>query len=238
MKTRLSSPSRCEGGMSIVEMIVSTAVFSVAMAAMISASIALQTSYAATEDYFTGEGDQLRVMDYFNTDLRRALAVGLNANSVTYNGTTYSNTVPAGATKYLTVVIPNYRNDANTSPGTINFPTITSDKVAYGTAGNNSPVKVSYYLLGTSLYRVEVDPDRAATDLRNQPRSIADNVSDFNIADSFFANPLTTQTFVSISATFAPKYSRSGWTAALTSNTAARAGTTVGTKIQLRNLSQ
>lgn len=232
MKMRLS-PSRSQSGLSLVEMIVSAAIFSVAMAAMMTASVALQTSYAATDDYFVGEGDQLRVMDYFNTDLRRALAVGLNADSVTYNGTTYSNSVPSGATKYLTVVIPNYKNDA-TSPGTTNFPTVTSDKISYGT----TPVKVSYYLLGNSLFRQEVDPDLAATDRRNQPRSIADNVSDFNISNSFITNPLTTETFVSISATFAPKYSRRGWAAALTSNTASRTGTTVGNKIQLRNLSQ
>jgi hypothetical protein len=229
MKMRLSH-TLCQSGMSIVEMIVSTAVYSVAMAAMLSAAIALQTSYSATEDYFSGEGDQLRVMDYFDTDLRRALAVSLNSNSVTYNGTTYSNNVPAGATKYLTVIIPNYKNNS-TSPATTNFPTITSDKVSYG----SSPVKISYYLLGNSLYRMEVDPDLSSGDSRNQPRSIADSVSDFTITDSTIANPLTTETFVSVSATFAPKYSRSGWTAALTSNTTSRTGTTVGTKIQLRN---
>jgi prepilin-type N-terminal cleavage/methylation domain-containing protein len=226
------SSSRRRSGLTLVEMIVSTAVFSVAMAAMLTASVALQTSYVATDDYFVGEGDQLRVMDYFNTDLRRALAVGLNADSVTYNGATYSNSVPAGATKYLTVVIPNYKNDS-TSPATTNFPTVTSDKVSYGA----TPVKVSYYLLGNSLFRQEVDPDLGPTDKRNLPRSIADNVSDFNITNSFVTNPLTTETFVSISATFAPKYSRRGWTAALTLNTASRTGTTMGNKIQLRNLS-
>jgi len=227
-------PSRSvlQRGLSIVEMIVATAVFSVAMAAMIGASISLQMSFSATEDYFLGEGDQLRVMDYFNTDLRRALAVGLNSNSVAYKGTSYSNNVPAGATKYLTVVIPNYK-DESTSPTSTRFPTVASDSVAYGTG----PVKVSYYLLGSTLYRVEVDPDLAASDSRNNPRSIADNVSDFNITDSVVANPLITETVVSISATFAPKYSRSGWAASLLSNTtSARVGTTIGSKIQLRNV--
>ena len=232
MKMRLST-SRRESGITIVEMIVSAAIFSVGMAAMLTASVALQTSYAATDDYFVGEGDQLRVMDYFNTDLRRALAVGLNTDTVTYNGTSYSNSVPSGATKYLMVVIPNYKNDA-TSPASTNFPTVASDKLTYGA----TPVKVSYYLLGNSLFRQEVDPDLATTDKRNQPRSIADNVSDFNITNSVITSPLTTETFVSISATFAPKYSRRGWTAALASNTASRTGTTVGNKIQLRNLSQ
>jgi hypothetical protein len=230
MKMRISRSLR-QSGMSIAEMIVATAVFSVAMAAMLGASVALQTSYAGTEDYFTGEGDQLRVMDYFNTDLRRAMAVGLNSSSVSYNSIVYSNTVPAGATKYLTVVVPNYR-DGTTSPSTVRFPTVTSDKISYGT----TPVAVSYYLLGTSLYRVEVDPDLAAGDSRNSPKSIADNVSDFNITDSFVTSSLTTVTLVSISATFAPKYSRSGWTAALSSNTASRTGTTIGSRIQLRNL--
>lgn len=232
MKMHLSS-SRRESGMSLVEMIVSTAIYSIVMAALLSASIALRTSFRATNDYFNGEGDQLRVMDYFDTDLRRALAVGLDADSVTYNGTAYTNSIPSGAKKYLTVVIPNYKNNA-TSSATINFPSVTADKVSYGSA----PVKISYYLLEGSLYRLEVDPDLASSDSRNQPRSIADGISDFNITDSRFTTPLTTDTFVSVSATFAPKYSRRGWTAALTSDTASRTGTTVGSKIQLRNVSQ
>lgn len=231
MKMRLS-PNRKRSGMSIAEMIVATGVFSVAMCSLISASVSMQMSFSATDDYFTGQGDQMRVMDYFNTDLRRAMAVGLNSDSVTYQGTSYTNNVPIGATKYLTVIIPNYKDDS-TSAANTRFPTVTSGVPSYGT----TPVKISYYLMGTSLYRVEVDPDLMPSDRRNLPRSIADNVSDFNITDSYVINPLITETVVSISATFAPKYSRSGWTAALaSSNAASRTGTTVGTKIQLRNL--
>jgi hypothetical protein len=223
-----------QAGMSIVEMIVATGIFSVAMAAILGASISLQMSFSATDDYFQGEGDQLRVMDYFNTDLRRGLAFALNSNSVTYQSVTYSNTVPVGATKYLTVVIPNYRDDS-TTPAAPRCPTVTSGVPSYG----STLVTISYYLLGSTLYRVEVDPDLPAGDARNKPSSIADNVSDFNIVDSLVSNPLITETVVSISATFAPKYSRSGWAASLVSNsTAARVGTTIGTKIQLRNLSK
>lgn len=236
MKMRTSTSGRLSG-MTIVEMIVATGVYSVAMAALIGASIALQTSFAATDDYFTGEGDQLRVMDYFNTDLRRAMAISISSNSVTYTPPggsvqtyTYSNSSINQATKYFTMVIPNYRKMTAT-PTTVNLPNITSSKVNYGT-----PIVVCYYLLGNSLYRAEVNPNIPSTDPRNNPRSIADNVSDFNISDSFVKNPLTTQTFVQVSATFAPKYSRSGWAAALSSNTAPRTGTTLGSKIQLRNV--
>ncbi len=215
--------------MTIAEMIVAMGAYSAALMALIGASVALQTSFAATEDYFLGEGDQLRVMDYFGTDLRRAVAVGLNSDTVSYKGTAYTNSVPAGATKYVTVVIPNYK-DATSAP---RFPSVTADTVAYGT----TPVKISYYLLGSSLYRIEVDPDLAAGDKRNGPVSIADNVSDFNITDSIVANPLFSETVVSISATFAPKFSRGLWAKSLASSTtSSRLGTTVGCKIQLRNL--
>ncbi len=252
MKMRTASSFR-QSGMTIVEMIVATGVFAAAMAALISASIAMQTSFKATDAYFTSEGDQLRVMDYFNTDLRRAMAVSLSSNSVPYKppgGTstvfTYTNSSIDQATKYLTVVIPHYRIPTTppspyNDPTKINTPTLvptnTGNKVAYG-ADYSKPIVVCYYLLGSTLYRAEVDPDLPANDARNKPRSIADNVSDFSVADSVVKNPLTTQTFVSVSATFAPKYSRSGWKAALdpTSNTASRQGTTVGTKVQLRNI--
>jgi len=234
--------------MSIAEMIVATGVFSVAMAALLSASVAMQLSFSATDDYFTGQGDQMRVMDYFNTDLRRAMAVSISSNSVTYTppgGTaktyTYTNNSIGQATKYFTVVIPHYRDQTNPrmlhDPSTIYGPTIVKDKVTYGNGTDyTNPIVVCYYLLGSSLYRAEVDADLPSTDSRNNPSSIADNVSDFNVSDSFVVNPLTTQTFVSVSATFAPKYSRSGWAAALKSNTASRQGTTVGTKVQLRNI--
>ena len=228
MKTCLNHSFR-KSGMTIAEMIVAMAAFSVAMTALLGASVALQTSFSATEDYFLGEGDQLRVMDYFGTDLRRALAVGLNSDTVTYKGTSYTNAVPSGATKYLTVVIPNYKDPTSA----IRFPAVSADVVSYGAA----PVKISYYLLGSTLYRIEVDPDLAAGDKRNKAVSIADNVSDFNITDSIVANPLISETVVSISATFAPKYSRSLWAKSLASSTTnSRIGTTVGCKIQLRNL--
>lgn len=214
--------------MSIAELIVAMASFSVAMTALLTASVALQTSFAATEDYFFGEGDQLRVMDYFSTDLRRALAVGLNSDTVTYQGISYSNTVPSGATKYVTVVIPNYKDATSAA----RFPTVSRDVVSYGA----TPVKVSYYLLRASLFRIEVDPDLAVGDKRNKAVSIADNVSDFNITDAIVANPLITETVVSISATFAPKFNRTRWSKSLASTTTdSRIGTTVGCKIQLRN---
>jgi hypothetical protein len=232
MKMR-NSPFLSRRAMSVTEMIVAMGVFSIAMTAMLTASVALQMSFGATENYFTNQGDQLRVMDYFNTDLRRAIAMSLNSGTVIYKGTSYSNNIPTGATKYLTVLIPNYR-DQTTSPSTVRFPTLSSDgSLVYGT----NPVVVSYYLLGSSIYRVEVDPDLSAGDSRNSPTSIADNVSDFNVTDSKVSLPLITQTVVSISATFAPKFSRRNWAASLLSNTTnARAGTTVGTQIQMRNV--
>jgi hypothetical protein len=178
------------------------------------------------------------------------MAVSISSNSVPYTPPggssttyTYTNSSIGQATKYFTVVIPHYRQATTPAspvydPSTIYPPTIHNDKVTYGNGTDyTNPIIVCYYLLGNSLYRAEVDPDLPATDSRNNPRSIADNVSDFNVSDSIVANPLTTQTFVSVSATFAPKYSRSNWMAALkSSSTASRQGTTVGTKVQLRNI--
>lgn len=231
--------------MTIAEMVVATGIFTAAMAALISASIAMQTSFSATDAYFTSEGDQLRVMDYFNTDLRRAMAVAVNSNSVPYTPPgqttpqtyTYTNSNLGQAKKYFTVVIPHYHiTNPGATPG-ISDPKVIKNKVTYGASYKN-PIVVCYYLLGSSLYRAEVDPDLSPTDPRNNPRAIADNVSDFNITDSPFQASLTTQIFVYASATFAPKFSRSSWKAALVpgSNTASRQGTTIGTRVLLRNL--
>ena len=83
--------------------------------------------------------------------------------------------------------------------------------VIYG----STPVTVSYYLLNSSIYRVEVDPDLNANDERNNPVDIADNATDFNLTDSTVTNPLFVETDVSISVTFAPEYNLDIWSNAL-----------------------
>src|SRR5207245_4563681 len=56
----------------LVEMLVSVACSSIILAAVVTAGVALQRSFAAVEAYSISEGDQLRVQDYIAMDCRRA----------------------------------------------------------------------------------------------------------------------------------------------------------------------
>ena len=88
----------------LIEMLMASAITSILLSALVAGSIALQRSFAATLDYAIGQNDQMRIMDYLNVDLRRAL------------------TVDPDGTGGVTVGLPNYYN----ADGTVKSPTIVS----------------------------------------------------------------------------------------------------------------
>ncbi len=59
----------------LVELMVATAITAVILVAVVSGVVALQKSYAATEQYAAGMADQARLLDYLALDLRRAMAI-------------------------------------------------------------------------------------------------------------------------------------------------------------------
>ncbi len=71
--------SRPSGGRraayTLVELMMATAMTAVVVVAALSGIVALQKSYAATEEYGTGMADQARLLDYLALDLRRAMTI-------------------------------------------------------------------------------------------------------------------------------------------------------------------
>ena len=63
----------------LVELMMATAMAAVVLVAALSGVVALQKSYAATEQYASGMADQARVLDYLALDLRRAMTVSAAA---------------------------------------------------------------------------------------------------------------------------------------------------------------
>src|SRR6266446_5872116 len=58
----------------LVEMMLSVGCGSLILAAVVTAGVCLQRSFAAVEGYSTAESDQLRVLDYIAMDCRRAIS--------------------------------------------------------------------------------------------------------------------------------------------------------------------
>ena len=121
------------GGFTLVEMLVTTAVTTIILAALISSAIAMQRCFAAGDDYATGKCDQMRLSDYLALDLRRALTVTPGSDGVTL----------------LTATIPDFYDTA----GQPRVPTVTNNVVNYGSA--SAPVTVIYTKSGASILRKE-----------------------------------------------------------------------------------
>ena len=121
----------------MLELMVSISCGLVILAAVITAGVALQRSFAAVEGYSMAEGDQLRVQDYIAMDCRRAVSAAIINNT-------------------LTLLIPAYYEaTGNNNPVD---PTYTTDyRIQYGTG----TIPISYYQSGSSFIRQVNGTDKA-----------------------------------------------------------------------------
>lgn len=88
-------------GMTIVETSCAVGIGAVILLGFTTASIALQRSFMAIEDYTKGMNDQMRISDYLALDMRRAFSISI----------TGSCTAPPLT---VTMTIPNFYASANT----------------------------------------------------------------------------------------------------------------------------
>jgi hypothetical protein len=82
-------------GFTVAEMAVAAGIGTAILAGLTTASIALQRSFVAIEDYAKGQNDQMRISDYLALDLRRAFSVAITGTS-------------ASPPVTVTLVIPNF----------------------------------------------------------------------------------------------------------------------------------
>lgn len=141
---------RAKSGFALVEMMISTAIFSSVSAGLIMGFISLKRNYVATTDFAVNHADQMRISDYLALDFRRALKVDPpNRNDVS-------------------IYIPCYY-DA-TPDRTVQTPVLDGKGgVYYGV--KDSSVKVHYYLSVGVIYRQEGNA---------VPIPLAVDVADFN----------------------------------------------------------
>jgi Tfp pilus assembly protein PilW len=173
-------------GFTLIEVMMSAACASLMLAAVISAGVALQRSFAAVEGYSLAEGDQLRVQDYIAMDCRRAVSATRDNGSWTYSSNTWSWVSDPNGTATLIVTIPNYY-DTNGNP--VDPIYNSTGAIQYG----GGTTTISYYKSGSNFMRqVGFDSTKA--------KAIATNVASFNVSEQDLTSRVT------CSITFSPRF--------------------------------
>ena len=205
-------------GFTLVEVMTAIGCGSIVLAALLTASVCLQRSFAAVAGYAITEGDQLRVQDYIAMDCRRAIDVQIDNGSWVQSGGTWSWVSNANGPQTLNVTLPTYYDATTKNPVAPSFD--ANGTLQYGGGGS---VTISYYQSGSSFMR-QVGPDPTAA----KPfglTAIATNVSSFNVTP---LDQSTVNGTVTCSITFTPRFVNSA-------GAAATSGTTVYASTFLRN---
>ena len=187
-------------GFTLMEMVVTMGISTVILAAFTTASVALQKSFYAIEDYAKGQNDQMRISDYLSLDLRRAYTIVVA-------------TSPQTGFVTVTLTLPNFYASANTPydpkvTSLTGWPykkhhhnkhksIILNQNVDYGPAGGATTQTVVYVFdnNANTLYRCVdgatppssptlIDPSGVTT--------IARDVADFNVTISDLGETATT----------------------------------------------
>jgi type II secretory pathway pseudopilin PulG len=154
---RLSIRARL-AGFTLVELLIATGISSVIGAALLTGSILVQKSFAASRHHIDAQAEQLRLIDYMGLDLRRALTVTVTATA---------------SGSQLALTIPDYYEPDPDHPGRLRprEPDVSKGTVVYGAA----PIAVSYYKRDSAIYRKQGTVETAlATDVNDFQLTIQD----------------------------------------------------------------
>jgi len=161
-----------QSGFTLAEILTAMAIAVVIFAAIITASLAMQKSFNAVDHYFATHIQQVRIIDYLNRDVKRALICTTSANQQT-----------------VTLTIPKYiiqsgDAEAVSNPslvGAMRSPTISTTasgvQVNYGTATST----VVYSINGASILRTE---DGVVTTIASSTDQLVPTTIDTDLANT------------------------------------------------------
>ena len=95
-------------GFTLIEMLLALSVGSLMLAAIVVASVCLQKSFVAVDDFFTSHLQQVRIIDFLSRDVKRAYIVISSTNPQT-----------------VTCILPNYLTDNGSNQPTRAKPTLS-----------------------------------------------------------------------------------------------------------------
>ena len=179
LKTSLSI-----AGFTLSEMMVSLSLSSIILAAAITSGVTLQKSFAAVDNYFSTQMQQIRIIDYLNRDVKRGLIVttSVDLQSVTMNLPNY--------------IIQTGDSEAVANPSLVGTP--RTPTIAYTSSGwqvNYSPstTTVVYSISGSSILRTE---NGVVTTIASSTDQLVPKSTDVDLANTECAN--TSVTFLPI----------------------------------------
>ena len=161
-----------QSGFTLAEILTAMAVAVVIFAAIITASLAMQKSFNAVDNYFTTHIQQVRIIDYLNRDVKRALICTTSANQQT-----------------VTLTIPKYiiqsgDAEAVSNPslvGAMRSPTVSTTtsgvQVNYGTTTST----VVYSINGAAILRTE---DGVVTTIASSTDQLIPTTTDVDLANT------------------------------------------------------
>ena len=203
---KLSTSNR-QAGSTFAEMMIGLSISSLIAAAAITASVGLQKSFNAVDQFFATQMQQIRIIDYLARDVKRGLAVNTSVDL-----------------QSVTVNVPNYLIQAGdpeavANPGLVGTP--RTPTVAYTQSGmqvnyTSAPSTVVYQINGYSIVRIE---NGVVTTIASSTDQLVPQTTDVELANTEYTNS---------SITFQPVFTSGG-------QAMSRTGTTLNSLAYLRN---
>jgi hypothetical protein len=165
-------------------MLVSLTLSSIILAAAITSGVSLQKSFAAVDNYFSTQMQQIRIIDYLNRDVKRGLIVttSVDLQSVTMNLPNYI--IQSGDSEAI----------ANSSlVGTPRTPTVAYTSSGWQVNYSPSTTTVVYSISGSSILRTE---NGVVTTIASSTDQLVPQSTDVELANTECAN--TSVTFLPI----------------------------------------
>ena len=167
-----------QSGFTLAEIMMAMAIAVVIFAAIITASLAMQKTFNAVDNYFATHIQQVRIIDYLNRDVKRALICTVSADQQT-----------------VTLTIPKYiirsgDAEAVSNPslvGAMRSPTLstTTSLVNYGTTTST----VVYSINGASILRTE---DGAVTTIASSTDQLVPSTTDTDLTNTEYSTMAVT----------------------------------------------
>ena len=201
------STSIKQSGSTIAELMVGLSISSIIAVAAITASIGLQKSFNAVDQFFATQMQQIRIIDYLARDVNRGLAVttSVDLQSVTVNVPNYL--IQSGDPEAI----------ANPSSiGTPRTPTISYTQSGPQVNYTATPSTVVYQINGMSIVRIE---NGVVTTIASSTDQLVPQTTDVELTNTEYTNSTIT---------FQPVFTSGG-------QSMSRTGTTLCSTAYLRN---
>jgi type II secretory pathway component PulJ len=204
---KLSTSQNKQAGTTLTELLIGLSLSSMIAVAAITASVGLQKSFNAVDNFFATQMQQIRIVDYLSRDVQRGLTVTTSVDR-----------------QSVTVNLPNYliqTGDPEAIADSSLIGTPRTPTISYASGGaqvnySSAPATVVYQVNGQSIVRIE---NGTVTTIASSTDQLVPQTTDVELANT---------EYTSSTVTFLPMFTSNGVAAE-------RTGTTLCSTAYLRN---